>query len=157
MESTNTQARNLLDKVNTELKRILIRPKAQQLVETGYALLQQGKIQEARIEADNALQLDPTFEPAQALQRRVQQEFDRSQLVSQYLEDAKLRLVEGMPEEASGSSAQGSRTRALEQTGSGFTGTSRQRKSGTGASSTVARHDATGAELMDAAEIWGLP
>jgi serine/threonine protein kinase len=100
VESTNTQARNLLDKVNIELKRILIRPKAQQFVETGYALLQLGKIQEARIEADNALQLDPTFEPAQGLQRRVQQEFDRSQLVSQYLEDAKLRLVEGMPEEA---------------------------------------------------------
>ena len=100
VESTNTQARNLLDKVNIELKRILIRPKAQQFVEAGYALLQQGKIQEARIEADNALQLDPTFESAQGLQLRVQQEFDRSQLVSQYLEDAKLRMVEGMPEEA---------------------------------------------------------
>jgi serine/threonine protein kinase/ketosteroid isomerase-like protein len=100
VESTNTQARNLLDKVNAELKRILIRPRAQQFVEAGYALLDQGKIQEARIEADNALQLDPAFESAQALQLRVQQEFDRSQLVSQYLEDAKLRLVEGMPEEA---------------------------------------------------------
>ncbi len=100
VESTNTQARTLLDKVNAELKRILIRPRAQQFVEAGYALLEQGKIQEARIEADNALQLDPAFESAQALQLRVQQEFDRSQLVSQYLEDAKLRMVEGMPEEA---------------------------------------------------------
>ena len=35
VESTNTQARSLLDKVNTELRRILIRPKAQEIVEKG--------------------------------------------------------------------------------------------------------------------------
>ena len=48
VESTNTQARSLLDKVNTELRRILIRPKAQEMVEKGRALLEQGRIQEAR-------------------------------------------------------------------------------------------------------------
>ncbi len=100
VESTNTQARNLLDRVNTELRRILIRPRAQQIVEMGSSLLQEGKLQEAKNEAENALQLDSNFEPALELQRRVQQEFDRSQLISQYLEDAKLRMVEGVPEEA---------------------------------------------------------
>jgi serine/threonine-protein kinase len=100
VESTNTQARSLLDKVNTELRRILIRPKTQEFVDKGRALLEEGRIQEARVEAENALRLDPNFEPAQELQQRVQQESDRSQLVSQYLEASKLRLAEGLPEEA---------------------------------------------------------
>jgi serine/threonine protein kinase len=100
VESTNTQARILLEKVNTELKRILIRPKVQRFVEKGRALLEEGRIQEARAEAENALQLDALFEPAQELQRRVQQELDRSQLVAEYLEASKLRLADGMPEEA---------------------------------------------------------
>ena len=100
VESTNTQARSLLDKVNTELRRILIRPRAQEFVEKGRALLEHGRIQEARAEAENALRLDPNFEPAQELQQRVQRESDRSQLVSQYLEASKLHLAEGLPEEA---------------------------------------------------------
>jgi len=100
VESTNTQARNLLDKVNSELRRIMIRPKAQELVEKGLALFEDGRIQEARDEVENALRLDPSFEAAQELQRRLQQALDRSQLVSQYLEATKLRLAEGLPEEA---------------------------------------------------------
>jgi eukaryotic-like serine/threonine-protein kinase len=100
VESTNTQARSLLDKVNTELRRILIRPKAQASVEKGQQLLEQGRIQEARTEVESALRLDPTFEDALELQRKVQHESDRSQLVSQYLESCKLRLAEGLPDEA---------------------------------------------------------
>src|SRR5260370_1381383 len=100
VESTNTQARSLLDKVNSELRGIMIRPKAQELVEKGLALFEDGRIQEARDEVENALRLDPSFEAAQELQRRLQQALDRSQLVSQYLEATKLRLAEGLPEEA---------------------------------------------------------
>jgi serine/threonine protein kinase len=100
VESTNSEARSLLDKVNVELRRILIRPKAQELVQKGLALLEDGRIQEARDEVENALKLDSNFEAAQELKRRLQQEVDRSQLVSQYLQAAKLRLAEGLPEEA---------------------------------------------------------
>ena len=100
VESTNTQARSLLDKVNAELRRIMIRPKAQEMVEKGLALLEEGRIQEARDEVESALRLDPNFEAALELQRRLQQALDRSQLVSQYLEATKLRLAEGLPEEA---------------------------------------------------------
>ena len=102
IESTNTQARSLLEKVNVELKRAMVRPKAQQLVEKGLELLAQGKIQEARVEAENALKLDTSFEPAQQLKERVQKELDRYQLVAGYLETAKLRLAEGLPEMAEG-------------------------------------------------------
>jgi eukaryotic-like serine/threonine-protein kinase len=102
VESTNTQARSLLEKVNAELKRVLIRPKAQQFVEKGLELLAQGKVQEARLEAENALKLDTSFEPAQQLKERVQQELDRFQLVAEHLDAAKLRLAEGLPEMAEG-------------------------------------------------------
>ena len=100
IESTNTQARSLLEKVNVELKRALIRPKAQQFVEKGIELLAQGKIQEARVEAENALKLDTHFEAAQDLKHRVQEELDRFQLIAEYLDTAKLRLAEGLPEMA---------------------------------------------------------
>ena len=100
IESTNTHARSLLEKVNLELKRALIRPKAQQFVEKGLELLAQGKIQEAKVEAENALKLDTNFEAAQELKQRVQEELDRFQLIAEYLDTAKLRLAEGLPEMA---------------------------------------------------------
>jgi eukaryotic-like serine/threonine-protein kinase len=100
IESTNTHARSLLEKVNLELKRALIRPKAQLLVEKGLELLAQGKIQEARVEAENALKLDTNFEAARELKQRVQQELDRFQLIAEYLDTAKLHLAEGLPEMA---------------------------------------------------------
>ena len=102
IESTNTHARSLLEKVNLELKRALVRPRAQQLVEKGLELLAQGKVQEARVEAENALKLDTNFEPAQELKHRVQLELDRFQRISEYLDTAKLRLAEGLPEAAEG-------------------------------------------------------
>ena len=102
VESTNIPARALLEKVNTELRRMLIRPKAQRLVDKGLELLAQGKIHEAKVEAENALKLDTGFEPAQQLQQRVQQELDRFRLITEHLDAAKLRLAEGMPEMAEG-------------------------------------------------------
>jgi eukaryotic-like serine/threonine-protein kinase len=102
IESSNTQARGLLEKVNVELKRALVRPKVQQFVEKGLELLALGKVQEARAEAENALKLDTNFEPAQELKHRVQEELDRFQLIAEYLDAAKLRLAEGLPEAAEG-------------------------------------------------------
>jgi eukaryotic-like serine/threonine-protein kinase len=100
IDSTNTQARNLLEKANTELRRILIRPKLQQQVEKGQELLAEGKAQEARVEAEVVLQLDPTFEPAQELLKRVQQELDRARQIAEWIDAAKQRLAQGILEEA---------------------------------------------------------
>ncbi len=100
IDSTNTQARNLLEKANTELRRILIRPKLQQQIEKGQQLLAEGKTQEARIEADVVLQLDPTFEPGQELLKRVQQEMDRARQIAEWIAAAEQRLAQGLPEEA---------------------------------------------------------
>ena len=100
IDSTNTQARNLLEKANTELRRILIRPKLQQQIEKGQELLAEGKTQEARVEAEVVLQLDPTFEPAQELLKRVQQEIDRARQIAEWIDAAKQRLAQGILEEA---------------------------------------------------------
>jgi eukaryotic-like serine/threonine-protein kinase len=100
MEASNHQARALLEKVNAELKRLLVRPKAQQLVEQGRVFLQEGNIQEAKAAAENALHLDSSFDPAQELQRVVRQELDRAQLIADWLQTAKEKMAEGMPDEA---------------------------------------------------------
>jgi serine/threonine-protein kinase len=100
IDPTNIEARTSLEKVNAELRRILIRPKAQQHVEKGRAFLEEGKIQEAKAEAENALQLDSSFTPAQELQQKVQEEFNRAQSIAEWLQNSKQRLAEGMPEEA---------------------------------------------------------
>jgi len=100
IDSTNTQARNLLDKVNAGLRRVLMRPKLQQQVEKGLALLAEGKTQEARAEAETVVQLDSSFEPGQALLKQVQQEISRARQVLEWIEAANQRLAQGLLEEA---------------------------------------------------------
>jgi eukaryotic-like serine/threonine-protein kinase len=100
IDSANTQARNLLDKVNAGLRRILMRPKLQQQVEKGLALLAEGKTQEARAEAETVVQLDSSFEPGQALLKQIQQEISRARQMAEWIEAAKQRLAQGILEEA---------------------------------------------------------
>jgi len=100
VESGNHRARTLLEKANAELKRISVRPKAQECVEKGRALLDQGKVQEAKLAVESALHLDSTFAPAQELQRVVQLEIDRARRVAEWVDAAKQHLAEGLPDEA---------------------------------------------------------
>jgi serine/threonine protein kinase len=98
-ESGNQQVRSLLEKVNSELKRILVRPKVHEYVEKGRALLAEGKVQDARIAAESALQLDSSFEPAQELNQVVRKELERGELVAGWLKAARHRIAEGLPDE----------------------------------------------------------
>lgn len=100
LDSGNSEARTLLEKANVELKRISNRPKVQQLVEKGRALLDEGKLQEAKIAVESALRLDTGFVPAEELQRAIQKEQDRIRLVTEYLEGARQKLAEGLPDDA---------------------------------------------------------
>jgi serine/threonine protein kinase len=102
LESGNHQARTLLEKANIELRRISNRPKVQQLVEKGHALLGEGKLQEAKVVAESALHLDSNFTPAEELQQAIQKETDRIRLVAECLEGASQKLAEGLPDEAQG-------------------------------------------------------
>jgi eukaryotic-like serine/threonine-protein kinase len=100
IQPENQRVRSLFENVSAELKRILVRPKAQLLVDRGRALLQDGKTLDAKVAAENALHLDSSFEPARELQRVVRDEMDRAQLVKGWVEAAKQHLAEGLPEEA---------------------------------------------------------
>ncbi len=102
LESSSQEARGLLDKANIELKRIQNRPKVQQFVDKGQALLGEGKLQEAKSAVEHALQLDSTFTPAEELQRAIQAEVSRVRMIADWLEAARQYLAEGLPEEAEG-------------------------------------------------------
>jgi hypothetical protein len=100
IQPENQRVRSMFETVSAELKRILVRPKAQLFVDKGRALLQEGKTLDAKVAAENALHLDSSFEPARELQRVVRDEMDRAQLVKGWVEAAKQNLAEGLPEEA---------------------------------------------------------
>jgi len=100
IDSKNATARTLLEKVNLEIRRVTLRPKAQQQVEKGKALLEEGKFAEAKVAADSALQMDSNFVPAQELRSLVQKEMERVQRVADWLDRAKQLIAEGMPEDA---------------------------------------------------------
>jgi serine/threonine protein kinase len=100
IDSTYAPARTFLDRVNVELRRVRVRPRVQKHIEAGLSLLAQGKTQEANAEAEMALQLDTDYEPAQQLQRRVQDEIRRAQQIAEWIEASRRRLAEGNPDEA---------------------------------------------------------
>jgi serine/threonine-protein kinase len=100
LDPTHIEARALLEKANAELKRLSLRNKAQQHAEKGRSLLREGRLQEAAEEADSALQLDSQFAPARELRQEIQREIERLELVRQYLESARQRFAEGLPDEA---------------------------------------------------------
>jgi len=100
VESGNLQARSLLEKANTELRRIQQRPQVQQFVEKGQTFLVEKKLREAKVAAENALQLDSSFTPAQELLRAILRELDQARLLAEWLETAKQNLAEGLPDEA---------------------------------------------------------
>jgi len=100
LDSTNTEARALSEKVSAELRRLSVRPKAQSHLETGRGLLQQGKLQEARVEVESALHLDSQFTEARELQQEIQQGIKRAQVINELVRSVRQRLVEGLPDEA---------------------------------------------------------
>jgi eukaryotic-like serine/threonine-protein kinase len=105
-ESSNSQARSLLEKANAGVRRQLNRPKAQQCLERAQTLLDEGKLQQARIEAEHSLEFDSTFAPGIELQHVILERLERAKQISEWLEAAKQRLAEGMPEEAESQLAQ---------------------------------------------------
>jgi eukaryotic-like serine/threonine-protein kinase len=100
VEAGNPKARILLDKANTELRRLLNRPNAELFVEKARALLSEGKFKEAKNAAEGALQLDSSFLPALEVERVVAVEIERARVRAENLDAASQRLAEGLPDEA---------------------------------------------------------
>jgi eukaryotic-like serine/threonine-protein kinase len=100
VDSGNQQARSLLDKANIELKRLQNRPNAEHFIEKGRALLDEGRLEEAKGAVESALHLDSTFGAAQELQHAVESAIEQARSRAKSLEAAKQYLAEGLPEDA---------------------------------------------------------
>ena len=100
VESSNLQGRALLERANAGIKRLQNRPNVESFINKGRTLLDQGKFEEARDAAQNALQLDSTFVPAQELRVAAEHEIEHARVRAETLESARQRLAEGLPEEA---------------------------------------------------------
>ena len=100
IDIANTQAKSLLEKVTTELRRNQILPKINEHLERARIFLQKGQLHEARSEADAALGLDSRHEPAKQLLAELETAAARTQEVEQKLRLTKQRLAEGALTEA---------------------------------------------------------
>jgi len=100
IDSANTLAKSLLEKIATQVRRSEIEPKVREHLTRGRALLDAGQFQEAQVEAEAALGLDSRHEIAQKLLEEVEAGMARTQQLEQRLRLAKQRLAEGSLEEA---------------------------------------------------------
>jgi len=100
IDSTNTQAKSLLEKVTVELRRSQVLPKVNEHLNRGRGFLQTGKLREARAEVEAALGLDSRHEPAHKLLAELGDADARAQEVEQKLRLTKQRLAEGALTEA---------------------------------------------------------
>ncbi len=92
----NAQARTMLQKVESALKKKLLRPRLEQHVENANKLLEGGQLDQAAAEAKSALELDSSFEPARELFDKIEQEVARAKFVNEKLQTARQRLAEGL-------------------------------------------------------------
>jgi serine/threonine protein kinase len=95
IESSNLEARALLEKANAAIRRSQILPKLYERIERGGQLLASGLPQEARAEAEAALKIDSSFAPAKSLLAGVQAANDYARLVGDGLRIAKQFLASG--------------------------------------------------------------
>jgi serine/threonine-protein kinase len=100
IDVANTQAKSLLEKVTSELRRSEILPKLNEHLDRGRSFLHSGQLREARREAEAALGLDSRHESAQLLFSQVEAAAARVQEVEQKLRLTKQRLAEGALTEA---------------------------------------------------------
>src|SRR5260370_750487 len=107
IDTGNNQARSLLEKVSSELRRSQLLPKLNEHLERCRSLLRTGKLREARAEVDAALGLDSRHEPAQRLFAEVEAAATRALEVEQKLRLTKQRLAEGALTEAATALGQG--------------------------------------------------
>ena len=95
LDTSHLHAKTLLDKVNSEIRRSEVLPKLTGIVANAEKFLSEGKLEDARREADAALHLDSNFMPARELLGKVQEAAMQLQLVQAGMREARQRLAEG--------------------------------------------------------------
>ncbi|MDE3136126.1 MAG: hypothetical protein KGL59_06110 [Acidobacteriota bacterium] len=94
-DSSHYEAKALLDKVSRELRRQQVLPRVKEQLDKAREKLDAGRFQEAKAEAQAALQLDSTYQPAREMLAEVEGAVKRVRELDKKLRDSKQRLAEG--------------------------------------------------------------
>ena len=94
-DSSRWEAKTLLETVSRELRRQQLLPRVKEQVAKAQGFLEAGQLQEAKAEAQAALQLDSTYTPAQELLSSVEQAVERVREMDKKLRVSKQRIAEG--------------------------------------------------------------
>jgi serine/threonine-protein kinase len=100
IDTSNTLAKSLLEKINAEVRRKQIIPQLMERVENAGRLLANGLVEDAKAEVEAALKLDSSFQPARELLGQAQAAIDRARNITQALRTSKQRMAEGALTEA---------------------------------------------------------
>jgi serine/threonine-protein kinase len=95
LDSSNAEAKTLLDRVGAEIRRVQTEARAKEQVVKAQALFDAGRLEEAKIEAEVAVRIDTKYEPARDLAGRVKASIDRIKTIQEKLQAAKQRIAEG--------------------------------------------------------------
>jgi serine/threonine protein kinase len=100
LDSSNSEAKTLLDRVGAEIRRVANEARAKDQVAKAQAIFDAGRLEEARTEAEIAVRIDTKYEPAKELAARVKEAIDRVKSLQEKLQGAKQRMAEGSLPEA---------------------------------------------------------
>lgn len=94
-DSTNLEAKRVSDLINSELRKQKLVPEVRTHVENAQKLLAEGHNEEARSEAQLALRLDSSYQPAAELVRQAQAAMDRARKIRHALHASEEFMAEG--------------------------------------------------------------
>src|SRR5258708_11116430 len=94
IDTSNTQAKSLLEKINAEVRRKQVVPQLKARVENAGRLLAKGQAEDAKAEVEAALKLDSTYQPARELLSAAQAALERAHSITQALRTSKQRMPE---------------------------------------------------------------
>lgn len=100
IDTSNTHAKSLLERINAEVRRKQIVPQIKARVEKAEKLLANGQVEEAKAELDVVHKLDSTFQPARELRAQVEAAEQRARKIAEALRASKQRMAEGAITEA---------------------------------------------------------
>ena len=94
-DPTNSTARGLSERISAEVRRQQIVPQLKSKVENAQKLLAEGHPEKARSEAESALRLDSSFQPAQEVLAQARAAIDRAREIDLALRNSRQHLAEG--------------------------------------------------------------
>jgi serine/threonine-protein kinase len=97
IDSRNTQAKLLLDQVNTEVRQLQTRSQIANIIEKAQKLQHEKRFKEAQTEMEGAVKLDPGSAEARDALAEVQRLIARMQTLEEGLQLTRQRLAEGAP------------------------------------------------------------